>query len=309
MKILNIKYEAPHLNDSRVACIGFFDGVHLGHQELIKETIKVAKKLNIKPALFTFEKSPKEVLKKEKIKYLTTNQDKMEILESLGIEEMIILKFDEKIANYSKEEFMEKIIYPLGIRTLVFGYDFRFAKNGEGNSSALKLLQTENFSVVEIPEVIKEGEKISTTRISKLLLAGYLEQANRLLGHNYKIKGMVVRGYGNGKKFGYPTANIDTNAYVLPKKGVYAVEVKVNNKIYKGMANIGNHPTVIKTKDLLLEVNIFDFDKDIYGQIIEVFFLYYIRDEIKFSSIDELIKQMDEDKRIVVSCIDNQKNI
>ena len=94
MKILNIKYEAPHLNDSRVACIGFFDGVHLGHQELIKETIKVAKKLNIKPALFTFEKSPKEVLKKEKIKYLTTNQDKMEILESLGIEEMIILKFD-----------------------------------------------------------------------------------------------------------------------------------------------------------------------------------------------------------------------
>ena len=142
-----------------------------------------------------------------------------------------------------------------------------------------------------------------------MLINGFLEQANRLLGYDYKIRGKVVRGYGNGKKFGYPTANIDTNDYVIPKKGVYAVKVIVDGKIYGGMANIGNHPTVSEVKQLLLEVNIFDFDKDIYGKVIEVMFLYYMRDEVKFSSIDELIHQMDIDRKNAVSCIDNQKNI
>lgn len=287
----------------RSVCIGLFDGLHRGHQELIKKTIANAKKFKLTPAMFTFDPSPKDFLLNKDFPHLMSLQYKSRVAESLGIEELIVLEFNQKIANLSPEQFIEKVINPLNIKSLVVGYDFTYGKKGVGTAKTLQQLKNPNFKVEVVGEIDYLNQKISSTRTLKALTEGKVKLASKLLGRNYLIEGMVVHGNGNGKKIGFPTANLDIKSYALPKSGVYAVRVKFEDKNYIGMANIGVHPTIKQIDKPLLEVNIFNFDQDIYGKKLEVEFIDYLRPEQKFPSLKALIKQLKSDKKQVLSLL------
>lgn len=297
MKITRIsKLPIKKSSKQRSVCVGVFDGVHRGHQRLVTKTILAAKKLKIKSSMFTFEPSPKNFLLKKNFPFLMSLNAKTKTAETLGLDEIIILDFNKKIADLSPEQFIEKIIKPLNIKHLVVGYDFTYGKFGAGKAQTLKALDKPGFSVEVVDEIDFKNEKISSSRIHQALSKGDVKLANNLLGRNYFVIGSVVRGKGNGKKIGFPTANLDIGEYALPKNGVYAVKVLHKNKTYLGMANIGVHPTIMKISKPLLEVNIIGFNKDIYGQELVVEFVKYVRDEKKFPSIQDLIKQLNKDK-------------
>jgi riboflavin kinase/FMN adenylyltransferase len=280
----------------RSVCVGVFDGLHKGHQQLVAKTLTRAKNSKLTSALFTFEPSPKNFLLNKNFPYLLSLKSKIEIAKDLGLDEIIILDFNKKIADLSPDQFIEKIIKPLNIKNLVVGYDFSYGKKGEGKASTLLKLNSPKFKVDVIEEIDFKKEKISSTRIHQALSLGNVKLAHDLLGRNYALEGVVVRGKGNGKKIGFPTANLDIGNYALPKSGVYAVKIWFKQKHYYGMANIGTHPTIMNLSKPLLEVNIFDFNKDIYGEELSVEFVDYIRDEQKFPSVQDLIKQLKQDK-------------
>ena len=303
MKVIHISYEISNKQAPKALCIGFFDGVHRGHQTLIAKTVELAEQHNLVPALFTFKETPLAVIKDLKIPHLTTNLDKVSHVEALGIEEVEILDFDKTIADYSATEFIEKILKPLNIKFLICGFDFTFGKAGRGD---VELLQQSGeqygFKTIVIPAVLYQNEKVASSTIAQALVQGDLEKANAMLGYPYTIKGKVVHGLKNGHKFGFPTANLELGNYVPPKNGVYAVRVKHGNRIYEGMANVGVHPTIAKNSQPQLEVNIFDFNQDIYGEILTVEFLGYIRPERKFENCTELIGQINKDRQTIISC-------
>ncbi len=293
---------AEQSNQNRAMCIGFFDGVHRGHMSLINQTIEIAQKMNLLATLFTFSVAPKAIVGGINRPYLTSLQDKVKRAEQAGIAEIIVLNFDKEVVEYSVEEFMNKVIKPLNVKYLICGFDFRFAKNGLGNAQVLKSLESHDFHVIVVPEVSQNGEKIASTKIIEDIQQGNLERANQMLGYNYTIIGQVVKGNGNGRKLGFPTANIDYQSYVKPLNGVYAVRVKVGACYYKGMVNIGYRPTITSTPAPILEVHIFDFDSNIYNQIISVEFIKFIRQEIKFSNISDLVNQLITDQKTIKSC-------
>ncbi len=303
MKIIN--HVAKKDNINRAICIGYFDGLHLGHQLLVAKTIEVAKEKNLKPCLFTFTSSPKAFFAKKEDKYLTSNKDKEEIAKSLGIDEVIGLSFDKVTAGYSVEEFMDKVIRPLNAKYLICGFDFKFAKNGEGNAEVLKSLENDQFKVSVIDEVTIDNIKVSTTRICEELANGNIEKVNQLLGYNFTIRGKVIKGSGVGHKIGYPTINVDIKDYVLPKHGVYGVKVVVDNKEYLGMANVGLRPTINLSSSPTLEVNIFDFNDNIYDQDVSVTFLKFIREEKKFTSKEELVNAIKKDREAILFALND----
>ena len=280
----------------RSVCVGVFDGLHLGHQQLVDKTLARAKTGKFTSAMFTFEPSPKNFLLNKNFPYLLSLNSKIRIAKELGLDEIIILAFNKKIADLSPDQFIEKVIKPLNIKNIVVGYDFSYGKKGEGKASTLLKLSSKEFKVDVISEIDYKREKISSTRIHQALASGAVKLASILLGRNYTLEGVVIRGKGNGKKIGFPTANLDIGDYALPKSGVYAVKVWYKQKPYLGMANIGTHPTIMNLAKPLLEVNIFEFSKDIYGEELTIEFVEYIRDEQKFPSVEALIKQLNQDK-------------
>jgi riboflavin kinase/FMN adenylyltransferase len=280
----------------RSVCVGVFDGLHLGHQQLVAKTLARAKQGKLTSAMFTFEPSPKNFLLNKNFPYLLSLKTKIRLAKELGLDEIIILDFNKKIADLSPDQFIEKIIKPLNIKNIVVGYDFSYGKKGEGKASTLSKLNSKDFIVDVIGEIDYKKEKISSTRIHKALASGSVKLASILLSRYYALEGVVIRGKGNGKKIGFPTANLDIGDYALPKSGVYAVKVSYKKKQYLGMANIGTHPTIMNLSKPLLEVNIFNFSKDIYGEELKIEFVDYIRDEQKFPSIQALIKQLNKDK-------------
>lgn len=297
MKIIRInKLPISNSNIARSVCVGLFDGLHKGHQQLVKKTVLHAKKNKLKPSMFTFEPSPKNFLLKKNFPHLMSLQLKQKIAAKLGIEELIVLEFNQKIADLSPEQFISQILEPLNIKHLVVGFDFTYGKKGLGTAQTLLNLTNKKFSVEVVKEVNYLKQKISSTRTINALNQGDVKLAANLLGRNYVIEGIVVHGNGNGKKIGFPTANLDIGSYALPKTGVYAVKVIHNNKPYLGMANIGIHPTIKQIEKPLLEVNIFKFNRDIYGQSLQVEFIKYLRSEKKFPSLKALIKQLKSDQ-------------
>jgi riboflavin kinase/FMN adenylyltransferase len=280
----------------RSVCVGVFDGLHKGHQQLVSKTLARAKTNKLTSALFTFEPSPKNFLLNKNFPYLLSLKSKIRIAKELGLDEIIILDFNKKIADLSPDQFIEKIIKPLNIKNLIVGYDFSYGKKGEGKAATLLKLNSNVFKVDVIDVIDYKKEKISSTRIHQALASGSVKLASVLLSRNYSLEGVVVRGKGNGKKIGFPTANLDIGDYALPKSGVYAVKIWYKQKPFLGMANIGTHPTIMNLAKPLLEVNIFNFNKDIYGEELTVEFVDYIRDEQKFPSVQALIKQLNQDK-------------
>jgi riboflavin kinase/FMN adenylyltransferase len=308
MKITRIK-KLP-LAESKIArsvCIGLFDGVHRGHLQLIKRTIAFAKKNNLRASMFTFDPAPKNFIFKRNYPHLMSLELKAQVAADLGLDELIVLDFNQQIADLSPEQFIDLIIKPLNIKKMVIGYDFTYGKKGAGNAQTLLALNNQDFQVEVISEIDYLNKKISSTRTVEALMDGQPKLASKLLGRNYMVEGKVVHGNGNGKKIGYPTANLDIGDYALPKNGVYAVKVHYEGRSYFGMANIGIHPTVKLIDKPLLEVNIFKFDKEIYGDQLKVEFIEYLRAEQKFESLKALVNQLKKDKKKVLSLLKKVK--
>jgi riboflavin kinase / FMN adenylyltransferase len=280
-----------------VLTIGNFDGVHLGHARVITALIEKAKVLNCIPAVMIFEPQPQELFSPETAPArLTRLRDKYILLKKLGVERLICVNFHRDFASKSAEDFIEELLVKqLGIKHLIIGDDFRFGKNRMGNFSLLKQAGEKfNFAVSDTASFKLEDCRISSTQIRNALEQDLLADAEKMLGRAYSIIGRVFHGDKRGRQLGFPTANVLLKRRVSPISGVYAVKVKTVEHSFYGVANIGSRPTVSGIRQQL-EVHIFNFNKDIYGQTIEVVMLKKLRDEIKFSSLDDLKKQISQD--------------
>ena len=272
-----------------VTCIGAFDGVHLGHQALVN----MAKSISSKYQILTFDPVPKKYFNNLH-KLLTTKEMKVDILSRLKPESIVFLNFED-VKDLSPEDFCNILNNKLNTKSIVVGKDFKFGKNREGDVNFL-IKYFGNTNVHVLNDYIVNDLKISSTLIKSTINEGKLELANQYLGYSFKLKGKVEHGNRMGHKIGFPTANINVDVnLVTPKFGVYEVDVTKDDKTYKGVMNIGNRPTVSNDLKLSYEVHILDFDEDIYGSFLEVEFVSFIRDEIKFDNIEELKNQISID--------------
>ncbi len=300
MKIYNcIKDFKPV--DNAVITIGTFDGVHLGHQAIFKKMREEAAKTGGKTVVITFFPHPRIVLglDSSQLKFINTQEKKINRLEESGIDYLVIISFTKDFARLSSEEFIKEFIYkhikPVKVIT---GYDHHFGKDREGGYELLTKMGNDlGFEVEEVDAVYMNDVKISSTRIRKLLEAGRVRTANTFLGYEYSITGQVVTGKSLGHGLGFPTANIEVaDEYkLIAAVGVYACRVEYMGRQYKGMSNIGFRPT-INRGDLTIEVNIFNFDKQIYGEEITISFVDRMRDEKKFKNLNALKEQLAKDK-------------
>jgi riboflavin kinase / FMN adenylyltransferase len=289
-----------HLSkDKIVACIGFFDGLHKGHQVLIEKTKERAKVLGVPSALITFDPDPWSVLnRKSGVRHITPLKRKMELLEKFGMDEVIVLNFNSNVASLSPDDFVNHVLLGLGVCELVAGSDFRFGKRAQGNTDFL----IENYAPVITTHVMGiktlSEHKIGSTKVIQTILQGRLEETTALLGRYYSVGGFVIDGAKQGRKIGFPTANLDiVDEYVIPKTGVYMGYTKVNDTIYKSIINIGYNPTFNTREKIVIETHLLDFNEMIYGEHLHQYFVKRIRDEMKFDSIEALIEKMKQDEQ------------
>lgn len=271
--------------------IGNFDGIHLGHQQVLKQLKSVASRYGLITAVMIFEPQPIEYFAPDKApKRLARFREKLAYLKSQQIDYLLCLKFNQQLAQLSAEDFVEQILVTqLNVRHLVIGDDFRFGRNRAGNFELLQAFgQQYNFVVENTRTLIIDGERVSSTRIRESIKHDDFKKAERLLGRPYSLSGKIAHGKKLGRELGYPTINIKMGDNTLIVKGIFAVTVKgIDNRVLRGVASIGTRPT-IDGVDTILEVFILDFNRDVYGLCVEVEFLYKIRDEQKFASLHEL---------------------
>jgi len=285
-----------------VVTTGTFDGVHFGHQQILNRLRSVADKTGGETVLLTFHPHPRLVLfpDDEGLKLLSTREEKIKLLEKAGLDHLIIYPFSRKFSRLSATEYVrDLLVNDIGVHTLVIGYDHQFGRNREGDFNHLtELAEVFGFNVEEIPAQELDEVKVSSTKVRGALLAGEVSKAAAYLGHNYKVSGIVVKGKQLGREIGFPTANISVqDRYkLIPGNGVYAVIVRVQKQEYRGMMNIGVRPTVGGMLKPTMEVNIFNFNDDIYGNFCGVEFVKRLRDEVKFESVEELKSQLELDK-------------
>lgn len=317
MEVIEISHpinSSQFVNENIALAIGFFDGIHIGHQKVLKKMLEVAEHNDLKKAVMTFDPHPSVVLNPEKKRttYLTPITDKVEAIEKLGVDYCFVVNFSSSFADVSADEFVEQYFIRNHVKAVIAGYDFSFGKYGKGNMASLQ----ENdypFSVhVVSKQTLEEDIKISTTNIRTSLELGEVEACTLALGRPYVIKGMVVQGEKRGRTIGFPTANVEpSDEYVLPRNGVYAVTllIKSRNKVYEGVCNVGVKPTFHdpSVSQVSIEVNIFDFEKSIYGERVEVFWHHFIRPEQKFNGIDALVEQISKDKEKAKSLLELDK--
>nr|WP_112182704.1 MULTISPECIES: bifunctional riboflavin kinase/FAD synthetase [Paraliobacillus] len=290
--------------EETVAAIGFFDGIHKGHQNVIETAKEIAKRENRKSAVITFSPHPSVVLKKQKkpIHYLTPFTEKKAILEDMGIDVLYIITFNKVLSQLSASEFVSDFIVGLHIKHLVAGFDFTYGYMGKGTITTLKEDAKGKFAVTTIDKLEDEGEKVSSTWIRQLLIDGEVKKINDLLNRPYQTSGIVVQGEKRGRTIGFPTANIAVEAdYALPKVGVYAIRASISNQEkVTGMANVGYKPTFHEDNQIdhpTIEVHLFDFEQDIYGKSVRIEWIDFIRDEVKFNGVDQLIDQLKKDEQ------------
>lgn len=299
MLVINDLRQIHKLEKQCVVALGTFDGLHVGHQDVINVARRQARQRGHLLAVFTFQNHPLELICPERVPVaLLTREEKYCLLEKLGVEVLIDLPFDKQLASLSPAEFLQKLLL-LGVSGIVVGENFTYGYKGAGNCKLLAEAAVENcFSLDVRPLVKQQGEVVSSTLIRKALLEGNVEEATRLLGRAYSVTGMVAHGNERGRLLGFPTANLELadTRVALPPIGVYAVRVRLLQNTYKGMANIGNNPTFGDVNTLRLETHIFDFQEDIYGKAITIEFVARVREQKTFSSLDALIVQLQNDK-------------
>lgn len=298
MEIFNISdiSDIKEENKKRVAALGFFDGIHKAHQSIIGRAVEAAEKDYIS-AVITLDKSPKEYFGKTSEESLTPTNKKNELLKNLGVNEVYYLEFNEKLQNLSAEEFINNILKKLNVEKVFCGFDYRFGFKGLGTPDMIK----DSGIEVTVQEKQKiDEEKISTTVLKEFVRNGEFLKYKEYTGRFYSITGSVVKGRQLGRTINFPTANLELDGkYLLPEtNGVYITKIKVNNKIYKSVTNIGYNPTVSDEKNKkFIETHILDFDEDIYGEKIEIYFYEFLRKEQKFESFDHLKEQLKLDKK------------
>jgi riboflavin kinase/FMN adenylyltransferase len=287
-----------------VVTIGTFDGVHIGHRKIISRIKELATTSGGETVILTFFPHPRMILhpEDESIKLITTITEKAGLLEQLGVDHLIITPFSRDFSNQSPEGYIRDVLVnKIGTKKIVIGYDHRFGKDRQGGlQDLLAQAPVYGFEVIEIPEQDINDVAISSTRVRTALLCGDIYIANECLGYPFFITGKVIRGDQLGRTLGYPTANlmVEERYKLIPSDGIYAVKVKIEGKEYKGMAYIGHRPTVNgMTRNI--EVNIFDFSADIYNKELRMEFLHFVREDIKFASLEELVVQLSKDKEDV----------
>lgn len=296
-------------NANSFVTIGTFDGVHIGHQKILSKLIEEAKKENKKSVLLTFFPHPRMVLQENaSVELLNTIKEKSDLLEKMGLDYLIIHPFSKEFSRLTALDFVRDILVnQLNTSKLIIGYDHHFGKNREGNINQLReysLLY--DFSVEEIPAQDIDDVSVSSTKIRTALKAGELKTANKYLGYGYMLTGEVINGKKLGGSIGFPTANIDVKEdyKLIPKTGVYAIKTFIDDTLYYGMMNIGYRPTVDGDHQTI-EVHVFDFDGDLYGKKLQINLIYFLREEQKFDSIDDLITQLNQDKENSLHYIKN----
>jgi len=278
--------------------IGYFDGVHLGHQAVIRQARRMAQERGIQTAVMTFHPHPREVLGQVKMsRYLTPLPEKLEQFAQLGVDRTYVMRFDRDFAGLSRESFVEEVLIPLRVQAVAVGFNFRFGHRAQGCAQDLDVLAKNRFIAQVVMPVVVEGVTVSSTHLRRALGNGEIELARRILGRPYTVKGTVVRGDRRGRTIGFPTANVQpAEPYLIPKNGVYVVQVRRNGRIDAGVMNIGTRPTFDDPVPRhTLEVHLFDVNEDLYGQTLEVAFLHFLREEKRFDSVDALVKQIQED--------------
>jgi riboflavin kinase / FMN adenylyltransferase len=289
-----------------VLALGYFDGIHKGHQRVIKTAVQSAGDQHLHSAVMTFDPHPSVVLghKHKHIHFITPLEDKKEIISNLGVDYLFVVRFTSEFASLLPQEFVDQYIINLNVRQVVAGFDYSYGRMGKGTMETLPFHSRERFTSITVPKLTEEEDKISSTLIRNHLKEGNVSKVTTLLDRPYRMKGTVIHGDKRGRKIGFPTANIElTHPYLLPKNGVYAVRMKIHNQWYDGVCNIGFKPTFKNPDDysLSIEVHLFEFNSSIYGEEVYIEWFERIRDEQKFSGIDELISQIQRDKETAIT--------
>ncbi len=291
----NLKNISPDL-DPTVVTIGNFDGVHVGHQQLLNKLLQQSKSQQLPSLLVSFDPYPKEFFLGDSIPRLMSWREKYISLKESGVDYFVTIQFNKAFAALTAEAFVKQILVDkLHAKVVIIGDDFHFGTGRKGDYELLcSLGKKHDFNVIRVPTCKYTNERVSSSRIRHVLQAGNMALACELLGHHYYLCGTVVHGDKRGRKLGFPTANIDLHRRLVPLVGVYVVQVSIAGKMYQGAANIGTRPAVNGTR-VLLEVYIFDFEQQIYGQNIKVEFLHKLRDEENYESLDLLKEQIQKD--------------
>ncbi|MBY0144471.1 bifunctional riboflavin kinase/FAD synthetase [Neobacillus niacini] len=289
--------------------LGYFDGVHLGHQKVIMEAKRQAEVKGYRSAVMTFDPHPSVVLGKtnKHVQYITPLSEKVKLVEELGIDYLFIVHFTLEFANLLPQEFIDQYVIDLNVKHVVAGFDYSYGRMGKGTMEILPFHSREKFTFTVVEKLTCGNEKVSSTRIRQSLKEGRTADLPELLGRFYKTAGTVVHGDKRGRTIGFPTANVETNEeYILPPLGVYAVKIKINENWHEGVCNVGYKPTFNKEAlRVSVEVNVFNFDRDIYGKQVIVEWHKYLRKEQKFSGINELVAQIERDKQNAIQYFNN----
>jgi riboflavin kinase/FMN adenylyltransferase len=301
MRLLRSISELGELPGPLFLAIGVFDGVHLGHQAVISTSAQHARDAGGTPVIVTFDPHPVKVLRPDNAPHLlTATQHKIALIRDLGVAHLLVLHFDRTFASTSPEDFVQQLVEnSKPLREICVGHEWSFGKGRAGNLALLKKLgQLHDFNVIGVEAVKVNSEVVSSTAIRQAVEAGNLVKATQMLGREYTILGTVVRGEQLGRKLGFPTANLSAHSEQFPPNGVYAVEARIGGAVLRGVANLGFRPTVAAGKpERLLELHLFDLDREIYGEEVEVRFLRYLRPERKFANLEALKAQIAADVR------------
>jgi len=282
-----------------VITIGNFDGVHIGHQKIIAKVVALSKKYNFDPVLFTFNNHPMSHFGAD-IELIMPESKKIELIFDKGIKHLISIDFTDEFASMPAELFVREILVKkLKGRYIVVGYDYRFGKKRQGDFNLLNMLSSKyGYNAIKIDKVEIDNMTVSSTNIRRLIKEGNIELANKMLGREFDMEGVVTDGDNLGKLIGYPTANINYNNYIIPKYGVYITKTFIGQQEYPSLTNVGIRPTIVDKNELRIETYILNFDKDIYGKNVKISFLKYLREEMKFDSFNQLKMKIDEDVKI-----------
>ena len=283
------------MKKSKVVLIGNFDGIHLGHQKLISKAKKIAEQKKQKLVLITFNPHPREIINNSEIDLILPYKEKKLLLKNYGIDKIDEIKFTNKLSKLSAEEFAKEYIYKAhNPSDIVIGKNFKFGHKARGDAKLLKDSLSKKVKVHSIDIKRLDSLVISSSEIKKLISKGSIEKVNKLLGRNYHISGKVIHGEKRGRLIGFPTTNLSTEWNFLPKKGVYVSKVVISDKSYQSITNIGVRPT-FNANSLQIESHIFDFNKNVYGKKIKIYFLVRIRNEKKFETVEKLIENITKD--------------
>ena len=299
MEILHFIPELSRLNGPLFLAIGVFDGVHLGHQAVISTSADHAQAVNGTPVVVTFDPHPEKVLRPQSAPHLlSATQHKIALIRALGVGHLLIINFDRQFAATEPEDFVGQLAtHSKPLQEICVGHEWSFGKNRRGNLDLLKKLGAKmNFHVIGVTPIKSNDEVVSSTAIRRAVERGDFARAAAMLGREYTILGTVVRGDDLGKKIGFPTANLSAHSEQFPPNGVYAAEASINGEVHRGVLNLGVRPTITSGKsERVLEVHLFDFNREIYGKDVEVRFVKFLRPEMKFKNVDELTAQIRRD--------------